>query len=127
MAQTQQEQREALALAEKPQHSRREGGAGKAAWVRASARLTAPATRPLMHGDLHGVGGGEFARQVVIDAPRQAGSRDQHRAPVERRSTLPRQQNRSGQYGEGAEQQSPVDIFAEERATQRPLWPSLPD
>ena len=61
-----------------------------------------------------GSAAGQLARQVVVDAPGEAGAGDQQRARDRADAcALPGQQRRAGEDGERAEQQPAVDVLAE--------------
>ncbi|MNT43072.1 hypothetical protein D3C72_1795230 [compost metagenome] len=86
VAQAEHEEDEADADAEKAD----EGGAGDEAGGRQRGaerqgkhKVRGAGRQTLDHGDLDRIGGGQFSRQIVVDAPRKAGARDQQAAAIE--------------------------------------------
>ena len=120
VAQPQYEKREANAIPEETDDSRRGEGPhfGKLRTMgKAKGSIDDPSSNTLDHGDLHRIGGAEFSGQVVIDAPAYAGCNDQRTAPAHsHRRTIrwPGQHECAGEYGRGAGKQAAIDVLAEE-------------
>src|SRR6516162_1897670 len=86
VAQPQYEERQANAIPEETDDSRRGEGPhfGKLRTMgKAKGSIDDPSSNTLDHGDLHRIGGAEFSGQVVIDAPAYAGCNDQRTAPAD--------------------------------------------
>ena len=131
MTQAQHEHDEAHSHTEKADNSSREddpSGGQCRTGGECEAEVHRSGHQSLDHSDLNRVGRRELAGEVVVNAPGEAGARDQKRASVELQAAAAcREQNRASEYGQRAEQKSPVDVLAKDDQRQSPSWRAPPD
>lgn len=83
---TEREQRKAYADAKEAEHSSggdKAEGRQRCARDESKAKIDRARDQPFDHRDLHRVGSGQLAGQIVVHAPREASRRNQHRAQID--------------------------------------------